>query len=72
MSTLVRSIDDAHDDYCALSYVWGSSAETVPIFVDRHEFAATKNLAAALRHISSMLQEDEVILLWIGAISISQ
>lgn len=72
MSTWVRSIDDASDDYCALSYVWGNPDETVPISVDRHEFRATANLATALRHISSMLQDNEVMLLWIDAISINQ
>jgi hypothetical protein len=73
MSTWVRTIEDAYDDYCALSYVWGSPDNTIPIFVDRYEFGATKNLAAALRHISSMLlRKDQVLLLWIDAISINQ
>lgn len=72
LSTWVRSLDDASDDYCALSYVWGSPGETVPVLIDRHQFSATRNLAAALQHIGGMLQDDEVILLWIDAISINQ
>lgn len=72
MSTWVRTVEDAYDDYCALSYVWGSPDNTIPIFVDGYEFGATKSLAAALQYISSMLQKDGVLLLWIDAISINQ
>lgn len=72
LSTEVRMTDDVEDDYAALSYVWGSPGDTLPIYVDGHEFPATKNLVSALRHIRGLLEPDRTLPLWIDAISINQ
>ena len=72
VNTWVRTVDDADDDFCALSYVWGDPKKTTPICVDGREFKATDSLVSSLRHIRDMLQEDEVIVLWVDAISINQ
>jgi hypothetical protein len=72
LSTWIRTLDDADDDFCALSYVWGDPSKTAPVYVDGHEFRATENLVSVLKHIRDMLREDEVIVLWVDAISINQ
>ena len=72
LSTEVRHIDDAEDDYFALSYVWGDAHDTLPIYVDRYEFPATRNLVGALRRLRSMLDHDETMTLWIDAVCINQ
>ncbi|KAH7149258.1 heterokaryon incompatibility protein-domain-containing protein [Dactylonectria estremocensis] len=55
-----------------MSYVWGDPTETNPIYVDRHEFAATKNLVASLHRVQQLLRADETLPLWIDAICINQ
>ena len=72
LSTEVLMTDHVEDDYAALSYVWGSPGDTRPIYVDGHEFPATKNLVSALRQIRGLLEPDQTLPLWIDAISINQ
>ncbi|KAK4172858.1 heterokaryon incompatibility protein-domain-containing protein [Triangularia setosa] len=52
--------------FSALSYVWGDSADTVSITVNRSTFAATKNLHAALCHLS----QADIEWIWIDALCI--
>jgi hypothetical protein len=72
LTTEVRKIEDAEDDYAALSYVWGDSTNTSMIYVDCHGFAATKNLVAALHRTRQFLRGEETLRLWIDAICINQ
>ncbi|KAH7011514.1 heterokaryon incompatibility protein-domain-containing protein [Ilyonectria destructans] len=72
LTTEVRKIEDAEGDYAAMSYVWGDPTETSTIHVDRHEFAATKNLVASLHHLRQLLRGEETLPLWIDAICINQ
>ena len=72
LTTEVHLIHDAEEDYAALSYVWGSPDDMLPIYVDGHEFPATRNLESALRYIRGLLEPDQTLLLWIDAISINQ
>ncbi|KAI1866509.1 hypothetical protein JX265_007810 [Neoarthrinium moseri] len=60
-------------DFAALSYEWGGSDRTGEILVDNHKVAVTRNLEAALQHISTWwLQETNHISLWIDALCINQ
>ncbi|KAI1873137.1 uncharacterized protein JN550_003390 [Neoarthrinium moseri] len=60
-------------DFAALSYECGGSARTGEILVDNHKVAVTRNLEAALQHISTWwLQETNHISLWIDALCINQ
>ncbi|KPM35050.1 hypothetical protein AK830_g11525 [Neonectria ditissima] len=72
LTTEVRKIEDADEDYAAISYVWGDPTETSTIYVDRHKFEATKNLVSGLRHIRQLLRGEETLPLWIDAICINQ
>lgn len=54
--------------FVALSYVWGDPDDTVPLLVDGHIFAATRNLANALRN----LQQRGLTTVWADAICINQ
>ncbi|KAH7148511.1 heterokaryon incompatibility protein-domain-containing protein [Dactylonectria macrodidyma] len=72
LTTEIRKIEDAEGDYAAMSYVWGDPTEMGTIYVDRHEFAATKNLVASLHHVQQLLRGNETLPLWIDAICINQ
>jgi hypothetical protein len=49
---------DHQPDYGALSYVWGDSAITKPIFIDKMEVQVTTNLESALQHLGSPVGEN--------------
>ncbi|KAJ9131012.1 Heterokaryon incompatibility protein [Pleurostoma richardsiae] len=66
------SLEHAATKYVALSYLWGDPSATERIFVDNHEFQATSNLAAALRHIRRNLKEEQTAVLWVDAVCINQ
>ncbi|KAF2799471.1 hypothetical protein K505DRAFT_230911, partial [Melanomma pulvis-pyrius CBS 109.77] len=55
--------------YKALSYVWGDSELTAPVFVNNLPFEATTNLVAALRHIR---RKRHNVVIWVDAICINQ
>lgn len=55
--------------YEALSYAWGTSAETILISIDGRRAQITMSLQSALRHLRRQ-EEDRV--LWIDAICIDQ
>ena len=55
--------------YEALSYVWGSPDETVPIYIDQYVLQVTKNLHTALLHLRDVSFERIV---WVDAICINQ
>ncbi|KAF9639564.1 Heterokaryon incompatibility [Lasiodiplodia theobromae] len=55
--------------YNALSYVWGSPHDTVPIFVNGRVFHATVNLWRALRRVRRATSPFTV---WVDAICINQ
>jgi hypothetical protein len=55
--------------YEALSYVWGNPRETLPIYVDKHQFSVTVNLHAALSHLRDHSFER---IIWVDAICIDQ
>ena len=60
---------DKNPDYQTLSYTWGDSTSTKPLFINSIEVRATQNLEAALRHI----RHNAVSLtLWVDAICINQ
>ncbi|KAH8645843.1 heterokaryon incompatibility protein-domain-containing protein [Xylariales sp. PMI_506] len=56
-------------DYEALSYCWGDAAGRLPIYCNNEQFAVTRNLEAALRHLRN--KEDDRCL-WIDAVCINQ
>jgi hypothetical protein len=45
------TIGKSKDDYCALSYTWGSEDNPAQVYLNSLEFLVTQNLHAALRHI---------------------
>jgi hypothetical protein len=55
--------------YKALSYTWGDANDTVPITLDGHRFAVTRNLKKALLRLRSLDTEAPI---WIDAICINQ
>jgi hypothetical protein len=55
--------------YEALSYVWGDTGETIPIWVDNNQFPVTANLHAALLRLRDHSFER---IIWIDAICINQ
>src|ERR1700712_2257370 len=57
--------------YRALSYVWGDPKVTETILVNGQNFAATTNLASALRSARDHVLDDGGIL-WVDAICINQ
>lgn len=67
--------DGPKDEYEALSYVWGSEADKVTIFVqegrarDASTFRVTRNLGVALRYLR---HETEIRTFWIDALCINQ
>jgi hypothetical protein len=61
------SLDDA-PKYEALSYTWGVSEPTTQIIVDGQPFWITRNLAAALHHLTG----HRDLILWVDAICINQ
>lgn len=60
--------DKKPPQYEALSYVWGDSKRTLPIFIDGQCLNVTENLYAALRS----LRDRSVKWMWIDAICINQ
>jgi Heterokaryon incompatibility protein (HET) len=63
------SLSAVHDDYEALSYVWGDPLIRENIELDGVEFQVTTNLHAALRHLRWVTRPR---LLWIDAVCINQ
>ncbi|CZR55605.1 uncharacterized protein PAC_05493 [Phialocephala subalpina] len=70
---------DINPEYIALSYVWGNAAITTKILVNEEDFAATVNLAAALRQLRAFRADDSMnpinhlpSFLWVDAICINQ
>jgi hypothetical protein len=55
--------------YEALSYVWGSPDEKLPIFLHEHSFNVTINLHAALSRLRNHSMER---VLWVDALCIDQ
>jgi hypothetical protein len=61
--------DEVVYHYCALSYVWGSSKDTMPILVDEKDLLVTVSLGTALLH----LRDPRIPrYLWADAICINQ
>jgi hypothetical protein len=58
-------------DYEALSYTWGSTEESLTIYVNGFSFQITRNLDHALRHLRAP-SGGGARRLWIDAISINQ
>jgi Heterokaryon incompatibility protein (HET) len=65
----IVSLSAVHDDYEALSYVWGDPLIRENIELDGVEFQVTTNLHAALRHLRWVTRPR---LLWIDAVCINQ
>jgi hypothetical protein len=55
--------------YEALSYVWGDTNKTVPIFIDEHSFNVTENLHKALLRLRNHSIER---IIWVDAVCINQ
>jgi hypothetical protein len=60
---------DENPSYKALSYVWGSDKETLPISIDGRVYQVTVNCHAALQRLRLA---DEEVTLWIDSICINQ
>jgi hypothetical protein len=60
---------DIVDHYTALSYVWGSTGELKPIFINGHPLKVTRNLRDALQ---ALREPSRVIRVWADAICINQ
>ncbi|KAH8744640.1 heterokaryon incompatibility protein-domain-containing protein [Hyaloscypha sp. PMI_1271] len=59
----------SEDTYEALSYTWGTAAQTRNILINNYNFPVTENLETALRHLQ--LQEGDRII-WVDAVCINQ
>ena len=59
-------------DYAALSYVWGSQAETSRIIINGSEVSVSQNLATALRELSARNDFSGRFKLWVDAVCINQ
>ncbi|KAH8746750.1 heterokaryon incompatibility protein-domain-containing protein [Hyaloscypha finlandica] len=62
-------VNDAHDAYEALSYVWGNPQQTTPILLNGRDFPVTTSLSTALRYLRHGTIERT---LWVDAICINQ
>jgi Heterokaryon incompatibility protein (HET) len=60
---------EKHPDYEAVSYVWGSEADKVPILCSGKSFQITQNLAAALLGFHNNLTSRTI---WVDSICIDQ
>lgn len=60
---------DTRPSYRALSYTWGNPNDTIPITLNGHRFAVTRNLKKALQRLRSLDTETPI---WIDAICINQ
>lgn len=63
------NLDKAHDDYTALSYVWGTPGFNREFQIEGTPLAITTNLDKALRRLRS---EKEIVTVWVDAICIDQ
>ncbi|KAH8767132.1 hypothetical protein F5882DRAFT_363368 [Hyaloscypha sp. PMI_1271] len=61
----LQRLDPRTHLYEALSYVWGDTLETLPIWVDNNQFPVTVNLFAALLRLRDHSFER---IIWIDAI----
>jgi hypothetical protein len=59
---------DTRPIYKALSYTWGDVSDRVPIILDGHCFAVTRNLKKALLRLRALDTETSM---WIDAICIN-
>ena len=64
------SLEDADDDYDAISYTWGTSAAEHPVFVERQLFYIRENASRFLWHCQRVRLPVERF--WIDAICINQ
>ena len=62
-------LDDCRGRYEALSYVWGDTSDTWPVYVDDMSFSVGANLYQAL---SDLRAADKARMLWIDAVCIDQ
>ncbi|KUJ19068.1 HET-domain-containing protein, partial [Mollisia scopiformis] len=72
ISLHIVSLNDPSVSYFALSYVWGDASNTTSITVDGAPFAATANLAAALRVFRTTFGGQPNKYLWVDAVCINQ
>ncbi|CZR66339.1 uncharacterized protein PAC_16240 [Phialocephala subalpina] len=63
------AVTDEHNNYEALSYVWGSRSGTESIRCDDKLHLVTPNCQSALRHLRL---RDKIRILWVDAICIDQ
>ncbi len=69
-TTTLHSTGPPTAPYIALSYVWGSESNPLPILINDHPHLITRNLHAALLHLAT--NELESRPLWADAICINQ
>jgi hypothetical protein len=65
----VESESGGYETYKALSYVWGSTEDKIPILVNGREFQITQNLHAALLQLR---RASNLKTIWADAICINQ
>ena len=63
------SLTPSNNDFEALSYVWGSPVDKVPVSCDGQQLLITPNCESALRHLRLADQER---VLWVDAVCIDQ
>jgi hypothetical protein len=66
---ILRASLNRNPDYEALSYAWGDSKITSPVYLEGARSHVTTNLEQALRHLR---YEDRERILWVDALSINQ
>jgi hypothetical protein len=66
---ILRASLNRHPEYEALSYAWGDSKVTSPVYLEGVRSHVTTNLEQALRHLR---YEDRERILWVDALSINQ
>ncbi|KAH6721501.1 heterokaryon incompatibility protein-domain-containing protein, partial [Leptodontidium sp. MPI-SDFR-AT-0119] len=66
------SLDD-NPQYESLSYAWGDSSVTTPIYIDGKAIPVTENLESALVNLrDESLENPKDRVLWVDAICINQ
>ncbi|OCT55020.1 hypothetical protein CLCR_02851 [Cladophialophora carrionii] len=68
-SLRISSLANAHLQYTAVSYTWGSTEKTQTVICDGKQLPVTNNLYAALRNLR---MKDSLVTIWIDQLSINQ
>lgn len=69
---IITSVPHPAIPYLALSYVWGSEVDKLPIIVDGASLTVTQNCWTALLYLAPYVSGPEGLHIWVDAICINQ